>query len=153
MSLMSGFIAHTSSDVPNIRKKSMGPATSLSSIICWSMRPKGFRTASVYSLSAYRYKLAPTQPTFICMCLKFTPNSSTIHCQLVKLAGLGVAYVGEALRRICRESASSSVRIACTYPSVPNAASHPVRSPDTPIPICPLTPGAENPAPYCAGYA
>jgi hypothetical protein len=39
-----------------------------------------------------------------------------------------------------------------TYPSVPNAASHPVRSPDAPTPICPLTPGAANPAPYCAGY-
>ena len=39
-----------------------------------------------------------------------------------------------------------------TYPSVPNAASHPVRSPDAPTPICPLTPGAANPAPYCVGY-
>ena len=131
----------------------MGPATSLSSIICWSMRPKGFRTANVYSLLARHYKLAPTQPTFICMCLKFTPNSSTVYCQLVKTVGLGVAYVGAALRRIYRELAVSSVRIAHTYPSVPNAASHPVRSPDTPMPICPLTPGAENPAPYCAGYA
>jgi hypothetical protein len=44
--------------------------------------------------------------TFICMCLKFTPSSSTTRCQLVKCGrGVKVAYVVVALLRICSKSA------------------------------------------------
>ena len=33
--------------VPKSRKKRMGPARSESSIMCWSIRARGFRTANV----------------------------------------------------------------------------------------------------------
>jgi hypothetical protein len=33
---------------PKSRKKRMGPATSESSIMCWSIRARGLRTANVY---------------------------------------------------------------------------------------------------------
>lgn len=35
---------------PNSRKKRMGPAKSESSIMCWSIRARGFRTAKVCSM-------------------------------------------------------------------------------------------------------
>jgi len=145
---------HTSNDVPKIKKNRIGPATSLSSMMCWSIRPNGFRTARVYNIHQLRSTGQSSLPTFICICLKFTPNSSTMHCQLGQDdRGVDIAYVAVALQDICSKLAMPRRSTLSTYPSVPNAASHPVRSPSAPMPICPLTPGAEKPAPYCAGYA
>jgi hypothetical protein len=45
--MLCGFL-RTNKDVPKTRKKIMGPATSLSSMMSWFILPKGFRTAKVY---------------------------------------------------------------------------------------------------------
>lgn len=72
-------------------------------MMCWSIRPNGFRTAKVYT--AHQLQLHNPVlflPTFICMCLKFTPNSSTMHCQLVQgIRGVDLAYVAVVLQDIC----------------------------------------------------
>jgi hypothetical protein len=145
--------SHTNNDVPKTKKKSMGPATSLSSMTSRSILPKGFRTASVYANVSTKTFGSLSMRTFILMWPKFTPSSSTAGCQLLgrnlKVADANIAAVRY---RICTRSAGSQVVMVYTYPSVPKAASQPVRSPDCPMPICPLTPGALNPPPNCGGY-
>jgi hypothetical protein len=146
--------SHTSNDVPNTRKNRIGPATSLSSMMCWSILPNGFKTAKVchfISTTAFVRNLRYTDLHL---------DVTKVHAQLFhytlsarRSRSWGrAADVGAVLRRICQSSVTVRIIRSPTYPSVPNAASHPVRRPDAPMPICPLTPGAANPVPYCAGY-
>jgi hypothetical protein len=65
-------------------KNKMGPAISLSSIMCWSILPNGLRTASVCLWSAIPLlHYAREAHTFILICPKFTPSSSTAQYQCV----------------------------------------------------------------------
>ena len=68
----------------------MGPATSLSSMMCWSILPNGFRTASVCLRQPCLSKFLHATHTFILMCPKFTPNSSTTHYQHVVCGFVGI---------------------------------------------------------------
>lgn len=112
----------SSKKVPNSAQNKNGPAKSASSIMWLSILAIGFSTTSVYHNNRqhtnpliiftliYPPFLHSVQHTFILICAKFTPNSSS-------------------------NGGSPS------YPSVPNAANHPVLNPPCPVPICPVAPG------------
>jgi len=85
-------------------KNKMGPATSLSSMICWSILPNGFRTASVYFQSALPSLRLCIYGTYLHLNMPEV-HSQFFHCTLSaycpRVRGYGFTNVAAVHLHIC----------------------------------------------------